>query len=168
MIRETNPGDAVAFTATGCFCLAGDELLLIKRQVGKQFSHLWALPAGKLEPGEGAQSGMCRELFEETGISIDSSELDQVNDQVVSGPDGTFRFLTFILIMSRRPSIILKSDEICAATWVDSRYIAKRCVVPYFWDGIIDLRDRLANNAIQPRLFPMPPASPVRRWITTH
>ncbi len=46
----------------------GDEVLFVQR--GKTFGHgTWALPGGKIEPGETAAEAALRELLEETGVN---------------------------------------------------------------------------------------------------
>lgn len=168
MIRETTSEDAVTFTVAGCFCLFGDEVLLIQRQREKPFALHWAIPAGKLEICEDVHRGMIRELNEEIGISINSSELISINDQVVLSDLGNFRFLSFALQLTRKPTLNLKHDEIRSSAWVDCRYITKRRVVPFFWDGIVDLQTWLTNSTIQPRLFPTPSAISSRGWGAVH
>ena len=44
-----------------------DRILLIRRGD----NHLWALPAGTMEPGESVTDCMAREVWEETGLTVD-------------------------------------------------------------------------------------------------
>ena len=53
---------AVIFDDTG-------RILLIRRGD----NHLWALPAGGMEPGESVTECMEREVWEETGLTVESS-----------------------------------------------------------------------------------------------
>ncbi len=50
----------------------GEVLLLHHRFRG---ALPWGLPGGWLEPGEDPTAGMCRELSEELGLDVDSSQL---------------------------------------------------------------------------------------------
>ena len=45
------------------------RILLIRRGDNKQ----WALPAGDMEPGESVTECMAREVWEETGLTVESS-----------------------------------------------------------------------------------------------
>ena len=47
----------------------GGRILLIRRGDNKQ----WALPAGGMEPGESVTECMAREVWEETGLVVESS-----------------------------------------------------------------------------------------------
>ena len=46
-----------------------DRILLIRRGD----NHLWALPAGTMEPGESVTDCMAREVWEETGLTVTSA-----------------------------------------------------------------------------------------------
>ena len=58
------------------------HVLLLKSKDGR-----WDLPGGHLKRGEGSVPALSREVFEETGLSIDTSQLKQIN-----GSTGTTRF----------------------------------------------------------------------------
>jgi 8-oxo-dGTP diphosphatase len=45
------------------------RVLICQRPEGKQFAGLWEFPGGKIEPGEGPEDALIRELSEELGIS---------------------------------------------------------------------------------------------------
>jgi 8-oxo-dGTP diphosphatase len=53
-----------------CALVDADRRVLIgQRPPGKQLAGLWEFPGGKLEPGEGPEQALIRELEEELGIS---------------------------------------------------------------------------------------------------
>lgn len=47
--------------------------LLAQRPAGKVYAGYWEFPGGKVEPGEGAQRALARELHEELGIDVEAS-----------------------------------------------------------------------------------------------
>ena len=47
----------------------GDRILLIRRGDNKQ----WALPAGGMEPGESVTDCVAREVWEETGLTVETA-----------------------------------------------------------------------------------------------
>lgn len=56
------------------FISCGNKLLWMRRAHDPQKGH-WAIPAGFMEQGETLQQASARELFEETGVSIDPNNL---------------------------------------------------------------------------------------------
>ena len=55
IVREATPGDAV-------------EVLICQRRAEQPMSLKWEFPGGKIEPGEGSEEALARELNEELGI----------------------------------------------------------------------------------------------------
>lgn len=52
-----------------------DRILLARRPEGKAMAGLWEFPGGKVDPGEGPESALIRELNEELGIIVDPIDL---------------------------------------------------------------------------------------------
>lgn len=51
-----------------------NKFLLNERPKDKPYSGYWEFPGGKIEPNESSQAALARELEEELGISVRSSE----------------------------------------------------------------------------------------------
>jgi 8-oxo-dGTP diphosphatase len=45
-------------------------LLVARRSAPEKLAGLWEFPGGKVEPGEGPEAALCRELGEELGIEV--------------------------------------------------------------------------------------------------
>jgi 8-oxo-dGTP diphosphatase len=70
------PGNTrpVTEVAVGILIRPDGSFLLAQRPAGKPYEGYWEFPGGKLEPGETVEAALARELEEELGIQIDSSE----------------------------------------------------------------------------------------------
>jgi 8-oxo-dGTP diphosphatase len=60
--------------AVGVLIDPDGRFLLTSRPVGKVYAGYWEFPGGKLEPGEGVEAALRRELHEELGITIGPAE----------------------------------------------------------------------------------------------
>lgn len=95
----------------------GGKILLMKLSSHKPESGLWGVPAGKLEKDEAPSHGAKRELFEETGIAIESQEAFQsLGELYMRKPDMDYVYHLFRLQLSHIPDLLL-SEEHCAYTW---------------------------------------------------
>lgn len=52
-----------------------NRVLMAQRPQGKTLAGLWEFPGGKVEPGEGPEDAVARELREELAISVERSSL---------------------------------------------------------------------------------------------
>lgn len=60
--------------ATLCFVVKGDKILMINRNK-KPFMGLWNAVGGKIEDGETEQDCAIREIYEESGIKVETTEM---------------------------------------------------------------------------------------------
>ena len=84
-----------------------DGVLCVRRGIEPHRGKL-ALPGGFVNLGESWQHGCARELFEETGIRVDATQVKHLN--VISAPDST------ILIFGEGPRLAAKELPPFAAT----------------------------------------------------
>lgn len=103
----------------GCFCLHEDRFLLLKRHPEKSQGDMWCLPAGKKEHNETPQETAVRELFEETGIHVSSSDLHKINSFCIEFPKTKVIFHTFGIKLNTQPTLSIKQDESIDSRWVN-------------------------------------------------
>jgi len=71
-IREQAKVDNVTHMATGIAVFQNDKLLVVKRVTEDDFlGGEWELPGGGVDPEEKVVQGALRELFEETGLTVE-------------------------------------------------------------------------------------------------
>lgn len=70
-MRDQTEGMTEGPPRLGCGAAIIDEsqILLVRRKRNPEADH-WGLPGGKIEPGEGAEDAIMREIGEELGIAI--------------------------------------------------------------------------------------------------
>ena len=62
--------------------IEGNRVLLIRR--GQEpLKGEWSLPGGVLELGETLEDGVCREVAEETGLSVETVKIVEVLDRII-------------------------------------------------------------------------------------
>lgn len=80
---------------------------------------IWALPKGRIEPGEGLEQAALREVLEEVGLRVRLDEL-LGTVQYRFDADGTriHKTVTFFLLAWESGSLIPQPGEVAHAEWV--------------------------------------------------
>ncbi|MBE0510489.1 MAG: NUDIX hydrolase [Chromatiales bacterium] len=94
-------------------------LLLVKR-ARPPGQGLWAIPGGRVQPGETMQAAAEREIREETGVRIRAAGLAWQFEHIEQDPDGGLRFHYVVLdfygeYLSGEPKA---GDDASEARWV--------------------------------------------------
>ena len=91
------------------------RVLVAQRPEGKALAGLWEFPGGKMEPGEGPEAALIRELGEELGIAVEASCLAPLTFASHAYPD---MHLLMPLYVCRRWLGIARSREGQALRWL--------------------------------------------------
>jgi 8-oxo-dGTP diphosphatase len=102
--------DAVVFNSNG-------ELLLIKRSK-EPFIGMYAFPGGGVDIGESVEAACCRELREETGITINQDELRLVGVYSDPARDPRHTVSVVYLVHLKTPQTPKAGDDAKAAMFV--------------------------------------------------
>lgn len=104
--------------AAGCYIEWEGKVLFLLRAEGKEEGGFWGVPGGKLERGETPEQAAIRELKEETGIIVGSSQAKFLRSLFIQkkGIELIFHQVQIELIA---PPIIQLNDESVDAKWLE-------------------------------------------------
>ena len=71
-LTAQDTADGIQQQVVGAVIQAGERVLLLRRPVDDFRGGTWELPSGKVEPDEGLDAALRREVAEETGLSVAS------------------------------------------------------------------------------------------------
>jgi len=80
----------------GAVIVQGGKLLLVKRRY-EPLAGRWSIPGGTLELGETLETGVAREMREETGLEIEVGPVIEVFDRIIFDADKRVRY-HFVLV----------------------------------------------------------------------
>jgi ADP-ribose pyrophosphatase YjhB (NUDIX family) len=106
------------------------EILLVERGAGAAVGH-WAVPGGRVEPGETLAGAVVREVAEETALTVASGELIGLNEVV--GETHHYVVACFHATVNDRREPVAGSDA-AAAAWIPVDTIESLSLVP----GLLD------------------------------
>ena len=116
----------------GAVIVQDGRVVLIKRRF-EPLAGQWSLPGGTLELGETLETGVAREIREETGLEIEVGPVVEVFDRILLDPDQRVRY-HFVLI-----------DYLCRA--IGGRLVAGSDVA----DAVLAAPDELAGYRMTPK-----------------
>lgn len=98
-----------------------NEVLFLQRSGSER--GLWGVPGGKIEKGESPDLAVKRELFEETGISLNQdSRIDFLGKLFMSKPDVDYVYHMYRVNFSEKPTVTL-SDEHIESEWFNASQV---------------------------------------------
>lgn len=97
------------FEVVSCFVKHGNTFLMTQYQDHKK--SLWGVPAGKKEENEDLHDAIVRELFEETGLSLEKQDFIYFDKVYVDHYGYQFIYHMFEVDFSEKPKITLSESE---------------------------------------------------------
>lgn len=88
------------------------QMLLLECASSKQEPGKWGVPAGKLEMGELPKQAAKRELFEETGILVETSDIYPIGCLYFRKPEIDYVYHLFQITLRSKPEICLSSEHL--------------------------------------------------------
>ncbi len=106
-----------------CYLEIDGRLLLLKRAQGKFEGEKWGVPAGKIEKGETPVDAAMRELSEETGIQVFSTNVKEMGKLYIRKGTGAYIFYLFQIAIDTTPQVVLNAEH-TEYKWASDQEIA--------------------------------------------
>ena len=101
----------------------GQQVLLIRR--GQEpLKGEWSLPGGAVELGETLEEAICREVLEETGLSVETVDVVQAFDRISRDAEGRVRYHYVLIDFLCRVTAGSAASEmiVCASDALEGRW----------------------------------------------
>jgi len=125
-----------------CCCEYEGQYLFLKKASGRLWESSWSLPAGKVESNETSLQAVVREIFEETGVELDSDPLENIGSLYIRYPHLDFVFHIFRSVFSTCPQITL-SDEHQEFQWIALNDALQLSLIPGGKEAIIYFKEAI-------------------------
>jgi 8-oxo-dGTP pyrophosphatase MutT (NUDIX family) len=111
-VHETKPETFNPQTeVAACYLECDGKLLLLLNALGDSEAGSWGVPAGKLESNEAPLHGAARELYEETSISIEPSQIQSIGCLYIRKPEVDYIYHLFRIKIATRPEVRLSPEH---------------------------------------------------------
>jgi 8-oxo-dGTP diphosphatase len=116
--------------------VADGHLLLVQRAPGESHAGTWAVPGGRVEPGEHVRDAVVRELREETGLRARCGEFVGWVERLDA--DAHYVILDFRVELVDPPDVAVAGDDAAAVSWVPLAEVAGHGLVAGLADFLVE------------------------------
>ena len=118
--RPSRQYPAQPIVGVGAVIIRDGQVVLVKRRF-EPLAGQWSLPGGRLELGETLESGLAREMREETGLEVQVGPVVDVFDRILLDPERRVRYHYVLIDYLCRPigGSLTHGSDVAAAEFVD-------------------------------------------------
>ena len=118
--RPSRQYPAQPIVGVGAVIMQDGKVVLVKRRF-EPLAGQWSLPGGRLELGETLESGLAREMLEETGLEVQVGPVVDVFDRILLDPERKVRYHYVLIDYLCRPigGSLNHGSDVAAAEFVD-------------------------------------------------
>ena len=123
--------------ASVCVVRSDGLVLMTRRAEIKDWPLAWEFPAGSALTGETSREGAVREVHEETGVQVETADLQLVGRVI----EAEALFDLYVVRVPGDPVLVLDPDEVCESAWVPLTEALRRCAAGEMagpWTGRLD------------------------------
>lgn len=147
-VYQVKPDDFKAtFQVAACYLQVEGSLLLLQSSHFKSEAFKWGMPAGKLEANELPEEAAKRELFEETGIEIEYSDLESIGTLYIRKPEVDYAYHLFKINLPSKPEILLSSEHL-AYKWASTKELETLQLMGGAKEALNKYRSFMANKRV--------------------
>jgi 8-oxo-dGTP diphosphatase len=121
--------------AASAVAVVDGRLLLVRRRAAGPDGGTWALPGGRVEPGERVADSALRELREETALRARGAGFVGWTEKL--GPDAHYVILSFAVEVLDPPDRAVAGDDADAVAWVPLADVARHGLVSGLADFLV-------------------------------
>jgi 8-oxo-dGTP diphosphatase len=142
-----DPGVKVGLTA---LIIRNGKVLLGLRHNTETADGLWAFPGGRMDYGEDPESGLVREVFEETGIKINPFKMNFLTHKNEFFPEEKKHYLSHVyLITDSEEEPELKEPDKCKTwKWFDPFELPENTFWPCL-ETLREFKDLIENSIVE-------------------
>lgn len=132
------------FNVVSCFMEYNKKILLLHRQNYKPGGNSWGVPAGKVDTDEKILEAIIREIQEETGLTLISSQLFYFKKIYVKYPNYDFIYHIFQTELNKKQKIVINYEEHKNFKWILPQKALEMNLIPDL-DACIKLFYKIKN-----------------------
>ncbi len=119
-VRPARQYPAQPIVGVGAVIVHDGKVVLVKRRF-EPLAGQWSLPGGRLELGETLESGLAREILEETGLRVQVGPVVDVFDRILLDTERRVRYHYVLIDYLCRPigGALAHGSDVAAAEFVD-------------------------------------------------